>query len=101
MKFEHPEFGWFSVVDKPTVKQALTYKGAVGAAISPDGVVDYNRFWLGSKGLIDEWNVKHIADYRKLDLSDEVDFNVVNIIVWVCVVVAGFMTDLETIPKNS
>lgn len=100
MKFEHPEFGWFTVVDKPTVRQILAYKGSAGAAVNADGV-DYSRFWKGVKGLVDEWSCKHIPDYRTFSLDDSDSFDAGYVIIWACVQVAQFMTDLETTEKNS
>lgn len=100
MKFEHPDYGWFTVVDRPTVRQILTYKGTAGAAVGVDGV-DYNRFWKGVKGLVDEWNCKHISDYRTFDPDKSESFEAGYVIIWACVQVAQFMTDLEMAEKNS
>lgn len=86
----------FTVVDRPTVRQQLTYRGALGLRSAANF---YIKLWEAAQVLIEEWECEDIPD-RGLDLDGVEDPSIADIVQWVGVRVMTHMNELEDIPKN-
>ena len=88
----------FSVPDVMTVRQQLAFRSELFMASDAQ---KFERFWIGSQHLIEDWECELIPDFAGLDLATETDPNIADIVNWVGTTVAGHISKMGIIPKNA
>ncbi len=86
----------FEVVERPTVRLQLLYKGTMG--MSPGDEV-FIKLWEAAKVMITEWECEHMELDANIDKLD--DPKAADVIEFVGLAVFGHVSRLEEIPKNS
>lgn len=95
-EFKNEKLGVRLVVpDRPTVRQQLAYFSEAGLA---RGRELFERYWLGARQIILEWECSLFTLDANLDeLSDPA---ATTVIVWAAMQVKAHMDGLESVPKN-
>ena len=60
----------------------------------------FERFWIGSRHLIDEWECELIPNMDDLDLQAETNPAIADIVNYVGTNVAGHLAKIGAAPKN-
>lgn len=82
------------IPDAPTVRQQLAYFSEVGLA---KGRELFERFWLGAKAIITEWECDVPLD---VDIDKATDAKTAEVIIWAGLQVKIYMDGLDNVPKN-
>ena len=97
-EYESTKFGVkFSIADALTVRQQLAFRSELFLTKDMDR---FERFWIGSQHLVDDWECELIPDMGKLDLETETNPAVADIVNWVGTTVAGHLAMIGAVPKN-
>lgn len=98
-QFTHEPSGTtFTVPEPVSVATQLRYYGAAGFAT---GTADtFLRFWEGARVVIENWNSELLPD-PKADLETLTSQRVTQVILWAGTQVANYMTEQDTVEKNS
>jgi hypothetical protein len=98
--FENDALGVsFDLPERITVGDQLRYKGRIYTA----GMVSediYIRYWAGARGMIKNWQCEAMPDVM-VNIEDEEDPTVADIVFWAGNMVAGHVTNLASVKKNS
>jgi len=87
----------FSVADELTVRQQLKFRSELFLTQDMDR---FERFWIGSQHLIEDWECELIPDRGALDLETETNPAVADIVNYVGTTVAGHLAMIGAVPKN-
>lgn len=85
----------FSVPDRITVRQQLTYYSEARVALRPL----FERLWAGALPLITNWECEVMPD-PQTDLDSISATTVTQVIVWAGLEVKGYLDSLDEMPKN-
>ena len=97
MEYRDDELGLkFEVVDRPTVRLQLLYKGAMG--MSPGEEV-FVRLWDAAKLMITKWECEYLELEDNIDKIDNP--KAAEVIEFAGLAVYSHINGLEEIPKNS
>ena len=96
--YESTKFGVkFSIADKLTIRQQLAFRSELFLTRDRDR---FERFWIGSQHLIEDWECEKIPDRAALDLEVETDPAIADIVNYVGTTVAGHLAKIGAVPKN-
>ena len=97
-EYESTRFGVkFSIADELTVRQQLMFRSELFLTRGEDR---FERFWIGSQHLVDDWECALVPDMAKLDLETETSPAVADIVNYVGTRVAGHLAMIGAVPKN-
>ena len=97
--YESEKFGVkFSVPDVLTVRQQLAFRSELFLTKDKDR---FERFWIGSQHLIEDWECELIPDRMALDLETETNPAIADIVNYVGTMVAGHLAMIGAVPKNA
>lgn len=97
IEFVH-DLVWFTVPEKPTVRQQLAYLGA--ATVTGMDEETFVRLWKGAVALIEDWKCKLLPKLDQVDIDELENPQVAEIIVWVGMKCKKHMNSLDEVPKN-
>ena len=96
-KFDHPEHGYFTIPDRPTVGQQLAYYSLYRKPFT-EGWIEAQ--WKALVAILTDWKVPNLPDPH-VDLETVEDPEVAQIIIWVVTNAMEHMAGLDNIPKDN
>lgn len=87
----------FTLPDKPTVRQQMTYMSEAAFAF---GKQRFEQYWLGAVAIVQDWKCDLVPDPARLNLDEATDPRVADIVMWVGWEVKEYITRLDNVPKN-